>query len=218
MCGRMYVAKATKENLRAWARRVTAGEEPGLARENSHSNFNVRPTDPLEVAQSQGLRLMRWGFVTDKSNSVFNARKESLGWPLWRDCLAKRRGVICVDGFYEWTGEKGAKQAHAIQRQDGEPMFMGVVWEEITDPRTGKQTDMFSIITTPANEWMTRLRNRMPLILDPEQARQWIDPATPLPEAKRLIAPYLGKLSEFECPPPKADVQPAEGRGNLFQD
>jgi putative SOS response-associated peptidase YedK len=173
--------------------------------------YDVRPTNQFPVVAATGAQPMRWGFKTDKSNAVFNARAESLRYPIWRECLVLRRAVVPVGGFYEWTGTKGSKQAHAIQRADGQPMLFAALWEE-----SEEAGPCFSIITTPATEWMQPLHNRMPLILEPAQAATWLDLTAPPAEIKALIKPYAGELTEFPCPSPKQDTPPKPEKGTLF--
>lgn len=220
MCGRFFIPDQAVENaiaflpedLRAKAREAIAD----WAKELNRPRYDVRPTNLYPVITPRGVEAMRWGFITDKSNSVFNARKESLGWGLWRESLAMRRGLIVTGGFYEWTGEKGSKQAHAVHRLDGEPMVLGVLYDVNFEPKTEQEVNCFSIITTPASAWMQPLHDRQPLILDPQQAATWIDLTQKPPAIKALIQPYAGELAEFACASPKQDLPPRPGRRELF--
>jgi putative SOS response-associated peptidase YedK len=215
MCGRFYVpAKAIDAALKGLPddvrKQALEAIREWIADENKPRN-NVSPTNPYPVITATGARPMRWGFRTDKSNAVFNARAESLRYAIWRESLVLRRGLVAVGGFYEWTGPKGSKQAHAIHRADGEAMLMAGLWDD--DAELGP---CFSIITTPATEWMQPLHGRMPLILDPEQAATWMD-LTRKPDAvKALVQPYQGKLQEFPTTPPRNHQPPQPAKDTLF--
>jgi putative SOS response-associated peptidase YedK len=52
---------------------------------------------------------------------------------------------------------------------------MAGLWDLWLDP-DGEELYSFTIITVPANKLFRAIHNRMPLILDPEVARQWLDP------------------------------------------
>lgn len=221
MCGRFFIPDKTVDNavkdlppeLQAKAREAIAE----FIREMNAPKYNVRPTNRYPVITPSGVEAMRWGYITDKSDAVFNARKESLGWGLWRESLVLRRGLIICGGFYEWTGDKKARQPHAIRRADGEPMLMGVLYDFNYNPKTEDDERCFSIVTTPASEWMTALHDRGPLILDPKDAATWIDLTQKPPAIKKLLEPYAGPLTEFECPDPKQDRPPRPGKkGDLF--
>lgn len=221
MCGRFFVPDAAVDNaVRDLPEDIAEKFRQAIkdwVRELNRPKYDIRPTNQYPVATMKDVEPMRWGYITEKSSSVFNARKESLGWGMWRESLVLRRGLIVAGGFYEWTGEKGAKQAHAIQRQDGEPMLMGVIYDFSFDPKLEKDVKCFSIVTTPASEWMQPLHDREPLILDPEDAALWLDHTAPPEAIKKLIKPYAGKLTEFVCASPKQDVPPKKARGDLFQ-
>jgi putative SOS response-associated peptidase YedK len=97
------------------------------------------------------------------------------------------RCLIPADGFYEWQARQGQpKQPFHITRS-GEDLFafagLWSVWHrgEADELRT------CSIITTSANERMAAVHSRMPVILDPEAERAWLDPATPSATLEALL-------------------------------
>lgn len=215
MCGRFWIPpRAIDDALRELPPELQEKAREVIAEwiaDMNRPKYDVRPTNQFPVVTTTDAQPMRWGFKTDKSNSVFNARAESLRYPIWRECLVLRRAVVPVGGFYEWTGTKGSKQAHAIQRADGQPMLFAALWEEHEE--LGR---CFSIITTPATEWMKPLHDRMPLILEPAQAATWLDLSNPPAKVKALIESYAGELTEFPCPSPRQDTPPKPEKGKLF--
>ncbi len=215
MCGRMWIPDQLIGNATVGLDEATRARVRDVikewVKEMNRPRYDVRPTNKVPVITPQDVQPMRWGFKTDKSNAVFNARAESLRYPIWRESLVLRRALVPAGGFYEWTGTKGSKQAHAIQRADHEPMLLGAIWTP--DDELGP---CFSIITTPATKWMEPLHNRMPLILDPEQAAKWLDLTQGPKEIKAMIKPYEGNLSEFACPSPRQDLPPKPIKGQLF--
>jgi len=53
----------------------------------------------------------------------------------------------------------------------------------------GSPIATFTVITTAPNQWMSRIHNRMPAILQDDQIEQWLDPTDPLQLAELLKAP-----------------------------
>ena len=55
---------------------------------------------------------------------AINAKVEKLTGAYWKPLLRAGRGIVCADGWYEWTGPKGQRQPWHIRRRDGEPLFL----------------------------------------------------------------------------------------------
>ena len=70
--------------------------------------------------------------------------------------------------------------------KNGRPFWMAGLWAETHDPATGEVADTYTVIITDANAAM-QVDDRMPVILAPDAARQWIEPG-PLPA--ELLVPY----------------------------
>ena len=62
---------------------------------------------------------------------------------------------------------------------DGRPFLMAGLWAEASDPATGEVADTYTLIITDANATM-RVHDRMPVILETDAARRWVEPG-PLP-------------------------------------
>jgi putative SOS response-associated peptidase YedK len=87
----------------------------------------------------------------------------------------KRRCLLPVSGFWEWTGEKGDKQAWAIERCDGAPIVMAGVWD--MGRHEGVNRDSVAVITMPASPWISAIHNRMPAMLPANAWRAYLDSA-----------------------------------------
>jgi putative SOS response-associated peptidase YedK len=95
--------------------------------------------------------------------ATFNVRAESVAdKPMFRGAFKERRCMVPASGFFEWTGEKGAKQPHLFTAADGSPLlaFSGL-WDRWKDPLTGEWILSCSIIVTGANIWMQAYHDRM---------------------------------------------------------
>ena len=159
----------------------------GAAR-NLRARHNIVPTSDIDVLRldAEGRRelmRMRWGLVPffwkkglKDVPATFNARAETVAEkPMFRGAFKQRRCILPASGFYEWTGEKGAKVPHLFTAADGSPVlaFAGL-WDRWRDP-TGEDVLSATIIVSGASEWMTPYHDRMPVLLTPELFDAWLD-------------------------------------------
>ena len=109
---------------------------------------------------------------------IINARAETVAAkPAFRDALKCRRCLIPADGFYEWakkiTGR--GKTPYRFTLKDGEPFAFAGLWDRWVDPKGGSLSS-FTIITTQTNEIVSKVHDRMPVILPREDEEKWLDP------------------------------------------
>jgi putative SOS response-associated peptidase YedK len=152
------------------------------------SRFNIRPTqDVVTIVNEDGrpvARPMRWGLIpswakADKlPRSTFNARDDRLAESgMWRGPFKRSRGVVPVNGFFEWKKTDGSKQPMYITPKDGEIFRFAAIYDSWINEH-GETVESCAIITTEANEFMSSIHDRMPAILDEETVALWLDPAT----------------------------------------
>ena len=184
MCGRYTLASTTPAQLRA---RISLGESVDIAH-----RCNVAPGDEvLSVVMREGAptgALLRWGLVPPWAESpsvgfrMINARAETVAdKPAYRGPFLRGRCLIVADGFYEWQRDGGARQPFHITRGGGEPFaFAGLrtAWRDPRDP-DGELLRSCTIVTTAANPVVAHIHPRMPVILDPADEEEWLDPGTP---------------------------------------
>jgi putative SOS response-associated peptidase YedK len=151
-------------------------------------HFNIAPSQPIPVVANDGANRVdyfSWGLIPswakDPSigNKMINARAETLAEkPSFRAAYKRRRCLVLTDGFYEWQaipGEK-RKQPQYITLADRKPFAFAGLWEQWFSP-DGSEIKSATIITTAPNEMMSKLHNRMPVILHPDDYARWLDPA-----------------------------------------
>ncbi len=102
--------------------------------------------------------------------TTFNARiEEAKDKPAFRAVWRHGRCLISATGYYEWTGERGAKQPHFIHPagNDETLFFAGLAsrWEDLLT---------CTILTRVGNDTTADLQHRMPVILDPEEGDAWL--------------------------------------------
>jgi putative SOS response-associated peptidase YedK len=154
--------------------------------------YNIPPTVDVPVVRfadgHRTLSLMRWGLLPSwtkdpkKAPLLNNARAESVAEkPSFRTAFKKRRCLIPVDGFYEWKTIGKAKQPYYFHRQDERPFAFAGLWE------AWNEIESCTIITTDANEVMAPIHHRMPVVLVPNDYKEWLDPEAS--ELEKLLIP-----------------------------
>jgi len=192
MCGR-YAITAAPEAIRRLFQ--IPGPTPNFA-----PHYNAAPGQELPVIRlhpESGERVigtLRWGLIPYWSKDpkigwrCINARGERVKTtPAFRDAYKSRRCLVPVDAFYEWKKNGKAKQPYAIAMRDRQPFAFAGLWENWKELKTQEWIRTFTILTTPPNEVVAPLHDRMPLILTPHDYDDWLDRnCDPAP----LIRPY----------------------------
>lgn len=188
MCGRMGRAQEHERVERHFA----ISWPDGL----SYETYNIAPQSIQPVIVQSGekreVRLMRWGLVPswaksmDSGFSTFNARAEEIAFkPAFRDSIETRRCLVPADFFYEWQKIGRAKQPFAIGMRDSSVFAFAGLWDRWH--QAGITLESFSIITTEANQIMTPIHDRMPVVIAPADYDRWLA-ATSAP--LDLLKPY----------------------------
>jgi putative SOS response-associated peptidase YedK len=126
---------------------------------------------------------MRWGFIPTWYKTptdgplLINARAETIAQkPAFAEACRTRRCLIPADGFYEWTkDETGARLPWYLYRADGQAMVFAGVWQ--TWCMGDQDLTTCAIVTTAANERLTAIHKRQPVILNPDQWALWLGEA-----------------------------------------
>jgi putative SOS response-associated peptidase YedK len=125
--------------------------------------------------------LLRWGLVpswakdTAIGNRMINARAETVAEkPAYRTAYRHRRCIIPADGFYEWRTTGEGRTPYYITLASGQPFAFAGLWETWQDRRSGERIETATLITASANDFMTSLHHRMPLVLEAGTAEAWL--------------------------------------------
>lgn len=200
MCGRYTLTSSDQRRL--GSRFQTSLEDldgNGLGR------YNVAPTQEVLTVHATGhdgrtADLARWGLIPvwakdlKTGYKMINARSEGLLKSRAYGPLVKKkrhRCLILADGFYEWMKAEEPKQPRQPIRftvDDGEPFaFAGLTtsreWE-------GAQLTSCTIVTTAANQVVSPVHDRMPVILPgPDAEAAWLESELTPEEAVSLCVP-----------------------------
>ena len=155
---------------------------------NLRPNYNVAPTHEMPIVRRRKgdrrneLVMARWGLIphwakeTKIAYSTINARSETAASkPAFREAFKKGRALVVADGFYEFMKRDGKeKQPYLIRLKGGEPFAFAGLWSTWRSPE-GDDVTSYTIMTTKPNELMTKIHNRMPVILDADGHDRWLD-------------------------------------------
>ena len=138
----------------------------------NRSGQDIRPTNQsLVITAGADNRLapalQRWGLPDSyHTRTIINARAETaLEKRMFRDSVASRRLAVPAARFYEWDREK---QKVAFYRKGRPALYMAGFYSP------GEDGWNFCILTTEANSSVGGVHDRMPLVIEREQVRDWI--------------------------------------------
>jgi putative SOS response-associated peptidase YedK len=156
--------------------------------------------------------------VTSAGARYINARAETVSTsPVFRSSFERRRCIIPADGFYEWRRDGKRKQPFLIHTPADAPLAFAGLWAPWKDPATGQWLLSASVVTTAANATVSALHNRMPVILDGEAWRLWLDPdLSDEGLLMSLLAPAPDELLELVPVSPLVNNANNEGAGLLI--
>lgn len=134
---------------------------------------DVRPSEAAlvllgsrENQEKPAAEKMCWGFLKQQEKGIFiNARAETvLERPTFRDSARYRRCIIPAAGFYEWDRQK---EIASFSRPDSHILYMAGIYQRF------EGENRFVILTTDANESVSPVHDRMPLILEESELARW---------------------------------------------
>lgn len=180
--------------------------------------YNVAPATMVPAVIDAGgrrLGLLRWGFVPpwardpDQGPRPINARVEGAATSrLFGPAFARRRCVVPMDAWYEWTEEDGARQPWLLRPAGGGPVAVAGLWSmhrAADGPEGPPPLATVALITTVAQGSAAAVHHRMPLAVPDALLDGWLDPSTP---------PEAGLLGELLTAAPELDVVRVSRRVN----
>jgi len=169
-------------------------------------NADWRPTDaaPIVRPAADGTRecvLARWGLVPGWAPDLkfgtrcINARAETVATlPAFRSAFRRRRCLVPVNAFFEWSGDKGHRVKWRIGLRD-EPLFaLAGLWEWWPGRDGDAAVTSYTIVTCAANAAIAPLHDRMPVILREDDRARWLDAAQ---DGQALLVPFDAQALEL---------------------
>ena len=145
----------------------------------------VRPTDivPVIAPNAKGLKTvfpMQWGFLNkDNKRTLFNARVETAGEkPTFKDAWQSHRCIIPASYYFEWAhfkspdGREKTGDRFAIQPSGCTLTWLCGLY------RIENGYPVFVILTKAPTVELSKIHDRMPLMLPKDRIEDWINPAS----------------------------------------
>ena len=132
--------------------------------------YNIAPgqRSPVVYLGDEGpvLADASWGFERTGGGIAINARSESaMRTRLFRDAYRQGRCLVPADGFFEWRREGRVNQPYLFRRQQGELFVMAGLCEN----------GRYVVLTRESEGDVADIHDRMPVLLEPEDAKRWLD-------------------------------------------
>ncbi|MDE0224303.1 MAG: SOS response-associated peptidase [Gammaproteobacteria bacterium] len=194
MCGRLNVVA---DPLVEVFDELTGKPYPG------EDNRNTAPTEQVWIVrqardESRRATSARWWLTPYWSKTLstryamFNARAEGLSTSnAFGEPFRRRRCVVPVCGFYEWTRVGRARMPYYIRPAGERPMLLAGVWDRWRDPSSGAGMVGFAVVTTAATPGLAFVHDRQPRMLSFDEACAWMDGRTPQANLADMLAPAL---------------------------
>jgi len=199
MCGR-FALTLTPETLR----------EHFLLSEGFEFNqsYNIAPSQDIvaiRIDEKEAQRVgssLKWGLIPFWAKDpkigykMINARSETAATkPSFRTAFKKRRCLIPTSGFYEWKRiDPKTKQPYYITPKGVNAFGFAGLWEHWKGPN-GDVIESAAILTTSANPLMSKIHDRMPVILSASDYDSWLDPSFEnMDVLQKLLIPCSDKI------------------------
>lgn len=152
-----------------------------LPEEKFSPKYNVSPTSALwAIAVSRTattLEPMQWGFIPPWAKDgqfkrpLFNARSETI-WekPSFKNLIRRYRGIVPINGFYEWQRSGNSKIPNYIALKEAPSMGLAAIIQTHADGY-----GQCCLITTEANSQMQEIHHRQPVIIQPQDMDAWLN-------------------------------------------
>lgn len=199
-----YDIRFLTKNKIDYARRYGAGDE-GVSLlmqqlESIAPRYHVTALDHPNLAvitneHPEEISLHSWGLIPSwvknpneavkLSNQTFNANGETIfDKPAFKEPARNKRCLILLDGFYIHHYIDKAAFPYHVQLQSEQPFSVAGLWDEWVDRDSGQVKRTATIVTTAANELLTKISNdpkaesgpRMPVILTRDTEKDWLMP------------------------------------------
>lgn len=193
---------------------ITAGSYVHRERYNDPPGSTVPIV--VERPDSDGVLTRRlepalWGLVPGWADDLgigrraFNARSETVASkPMFRSAFASKRCVVPVTGYYEWERTESGKTPWLMSSRDADFLLLAGLFEQrrLTEAELASRGAdpsvqdgwliTATILTTESAGHLAEVHDRMPVMLTPAQAGEWIDHAAGKAEAQLLLNGFVG--------------------------
>ena len=152
------------------------------------STGEIFPSHMVPILTNEGPAPSTWGFKRyDGKGLVINARAETAAEkPMFRNAFLRQRCVVPTSGFFEWTKDK-QKIKYLFELPDEQLLYMAGLYDYVDN-------DLCMVVLThPANESVSEVHERMPVILTGDQLTLWLNETDEARQIIEMASPPLTK-------------------------
>jgi len=180
--------------------------------------FSLAPTDTVPIIRERAssdtgafvrrLEPAVWNFrpsfMRESKRPQFNTRIETVATNgLWKGAFASGRCIVPMRGYYEWTGQPGAKHAHFLHQQGEADQGDVLAAAGISTARKlddGSWEVSTSIITREARDASGEIHDRMPVYLPLDEIEHYLDPTKLDARGMEAMVEFLHEASDRVAP------------------
>ncbi len=131
-----------------------------------------------------------WGIMSRDKKLIINARAESVAeTSLFSESIRNRRCILPATGFYEWDSDK---TKFRFTRADAKPVYLAGFYD------MDRNRDCFVILTTAANRSMEPVHDRMPVMIDKSNIRDYLKDSFAAIDMIKEPMPELSRSSDYQ--------------------
>ena len=149
----------------------------------SNQSYNISPSNLINVIYKNNNSIyidnLFWSFsyfnkLNNITQFVINARIETIvSKYLFKESFIKRKCLIISNGYFEWKKINNTKQPYFISIPKNELMFFGGIWRQ--EIKNNVKTNVVCIITKDANNNLSKIHSRMPLIMSMNEGLEFLN-------------------------------------------
>ena len=132
--------------------------------------YNIAPgqRSPVVFLEGDGAPVLadaEWGFTRPAGGMTINARSETASrTAMFREAFRAGRCLVPADGFFEWRREGRVNQPYLFRKGQGELFLMAGL----------REGGHYVVLTRDSEGEVAEIHDRMPVLLSPDAARQWL--------------------------------------------
>ena len=144
-------------------------------------SFNISPSQTSHIIFKKNELIIdaaKWGYIfndskTNQEKNAINSRLETLtNKILFKESYYKRKCIIPLNGYYEWSLRGSSKIPFFIHLPQAEPMYLAGIWKYNNYKINNNK--VFTVITKNANKHIEEIHHRMPIILSRNEAEEYL--------------------------------------------
>ena len=167
--------------------------------------YNIPPTTNIPIFTNNYKYIKaQYGlipyFAKENKSININARSESVDIKKsFVNSFKNKRCLIPLNGWYEWKDLGEYKKPYFIHASSNNTLVGAGIYDEWYDNKSDKIIISVALLTCEPNDKIKKIHDRMPVLLNKENYKNWLDKSSSKEKLKSLCKPYENeKLNYYE--------------------